>query len=157
MLSLQLALKEIGDDNIIIFPRDSGFNNQAKLIQSINSLRDENVKIVIGPINFDDFEKLNSFRDMLFISPSNTEPKVQENILSIGISLESQIKTLDNFLSSQGKKKTVIMYPKNEYMPLVDKKLSNMILYHKKIVVSPITTHIRVNKISQIISNKKFL
>ncbi len=57
MLSLQLALKEIGDDNIIIFPRDSGFNNQAKLIQSINSLRDENVKIVIGPINFDDFEK----------------------------------------------------------------------------------------------------
>ncbi len=133
MLSLQLALKEIGDDNIIIFPRDSGFNNQAKLIQSINSLRDENVKIVIGPINFDDFEKLNSFRDMLFISPSNTEPKVQENILSIGISLESQIKTLDNFLSSQGKKKTVIMYPKNKYMPLVDKKLSSMNLKNYKI------------------------
>ena len=133
MLSLQLALKEIGDDNIIILPRDSGFNNQTKLIQSINSLRDENVKIVIGPINFDDFEKLKSFRDMLFISPSNTEPKVQENILSIGISLESQIKTLDNFLSSQGKKKTVIMYPKNEYMPLVDKKLSSMNLKNYKI------------------------
>ena len=31
MLSLQLALKEIGDDNIIIFPRDSGFNNQQNL------------------------------------------------------------------------------------------------------------------------------
>ena len=133
MLSLQLALKEIGDDNIIILPRDSGFNNQTKLIQSINSLRDENVKIVIGPINFGDFEKLNSFKDMLFISPSNTEPKVQENILSIGISLESQIKTLENFISSQGKKKTVIMYPKNEYMPLVDKKLSSMNLKNYKI------------------------
>ena len=133
MLSLQLALKEIGDDNIIILPRDSGFNNQTKLIQSINSLKDENVKIVIGPINFDDFEKLKSFRDMLFISPSNTEPKVQENILSIGISLESQIKTLENFISSQGKKKTVIMYPKNEYMPLVDKKLSSMNLKNYKI------------------------
>ena len=50
MLSLQLALDEIGDDQIKIFPRDSGFNNSEKLIQSIESLKDENIKIVIGPI-----------------------------------------------------------------------------------------------------------
>ena len=31
MLSLQLALDEIGDDQIKIFPRDSGFNNSEKL------------------------------------------------------------------------------------------------------------------------------
>ncbi len=133
MLSLQLALKEIGDDNIKILPRDSGFNDQTKLVNSIDSLREENVKIVIGPINFNDFEKLSSFKDMLFISPSNTNPKVQENILSVGISLESQIKTLENFISTQGKKKTIIMYPKNEYMDLVDKKLSNMNLKNYKI------------------------
>ena len=32
-----------------------------------------------------------------------------------------------------------------------------MILFHKKIIVSPLTTHIEVKKISKIISNKKFL
>ena len=30
MLSLQLALDEIGDENIKIYPRDSGFNNSEK-------------------------------------------------------------------------------------------------------------------------------
>ena len=35
MLSLQLALDEINDDNIKIFPRDSGFNNPKKLINAI--------------------------------------------------------------------------------------------------------------------------
>ena len=42
MLSLQLALDEINDDQIKIFPRDSGFNNPEKLIQSLESLREEN-------------------------------------------------------------------------------------------------------------------
>ena len=31
MLSLQLALNEIDDENIKIYPRDSGFNNHEKL------------------------------------------------------------------------------------------------------------------------------
>jgi len=45
-----------------------------------------------------------------------------------------------------------------EFFQKKDKKNNvNMILYHKKIMVSPITTHIRVNKISKIISNKKFV
>ena len=55
MLSLQLALDEINDDNVKIFPRDSGFNNPEKLIQSIESLKEENIKIVIGPISHEDF------------------------------------------------------------------------------------------------------
>ena len=87
MLSLQLALTEIGDDNIKIYPRDSGFNNPEKLIQALASLRDENVKIVIGPISHEDFKNLSDFKDMIFISPSNINPRVQSNILSIGISL----------------------------------------------------------------------
>ncbi len=104
MLSLQLALNEIGDENIKIFPRDSGFNDEKKLLDSIESLKDENIKFVIGPINFKDFEILNKFRDMIFISPSNINPKVQDNVLSIGISLESQIKSIENFIKKQKKK-----------------------------------------------------
>ena len=39
MFSLQLALDEIGDENIKIFPRDSGFKNDKKLLESIQSLK----------------------------------------------------------------------------------------------------------------------
>ena len=97
MLSLQLALDEINDDDVKIYPRDSGFNNPKKLIQSIESLREENVKIVIGPISHEDFKSLSNFKDMIFISPSNINPKIQSNILSIGVSLESQIKSIEEF------------------------------------------------------------
>ncbi len=45
-----------------------------------------------------------------------------------------------------------------EFFQKINKKENvNMILYHKKIIISPLTTHIEVNKISRFIKNKKFL
>ena len=45
-----------------------------------------------------------------------------------------------------------------EYFQNIDKqKYSNMILYHKKIIISPITTHLKIKSISAKISNGKFL
>ena len=133
MLSLQLALDEINDDKIKIFPRDSGFNNPKKLIQSVESLKDENIKIVIGPISHEDFKNLSAFKDMIFISPSNIDPKIQNNILSVGVSLESQIKSIENFIKEQKRKKTIIMYPKNKYTSLIDSKINNINIQNKKI------------------------
>ncbi len=133
MLSLQLALKELNDDKIKIYPRDSGFNNSKKLIQSVESLKDENIKIVIGPISHNDFKNLSEYKDMIFISPSNIEPKIQGNILSVGVSLESQIKSIENFIKKNDRKKTIIMYPKNKYAPIIDSKINNINLNNKKI------------------------
>tara|TARA_Y200000002_G_scaffold272180_1_gene226677 strand:- start:3053 stop:4207 length:1155 start_codon:yes stop_codon:yes gene_type:complete len=133
MLSLQLALDEIDDDDIKIYPRDSGFNNPNKLIQSIESLKEEGVKIVIGPISHEDFKSLSNFKDMIFISPSNINPKIQSNILSIGVSLESQIKSIENFIKENKRKKTIIMYPKNEYTTLIDTKINSININNKKI------------------------
>ena len=133
MLSLQLALREINDDKIKIFPRDSGFNNPEKLIQSVESLKEEDVKIVIGPISHKDFESLSSYKDMIFISPSNIDPKVQNNILSVGVSLESQIKSIEEFIKINKRKKTIIIYPKNKYTSLIDSKINNIDIVNKKI------------------------
>ena len=45
-----------------------------------------------------------------------------------------------------------------EFFQKKDKKNNvNMILFHKKIIISPLTTHIEVKKIAKVISNKKFL
>ena len=133
MLSLQMALKEINDDNIKIYPRDSGFNNPDKLIQSVESLKEENIKIVIGPISHEDFKNLTAYKNMIFISPSNINPKVQSNILSVGISLESQIRSIEDFIKQNKRKKTIIMYPKNKYTDLIDAKINNISINNKKI------------------------
>ena len=133
MLSLQMALKEINDDNIKIYPRDSGFHNPDKLIQSVESLKEENIKIVIGPISHEDFKNLSAYKNMIFISPSNINPKVQSNILSVGISLESQMKSIEDFIKQNKRKKTIIMYPKNKYTDLIDAKINNISINNKKI------------------------
>ena len=39
LYSLQLALDEINDKDVVIVPRDSGFNNKEKLGSAINELR----------------------------------------------------------------------------------------------------------------------
>ena len=45
-----------------------------------------------------------------------------------------------------------------EFFQQIDrKKYSNMILYHNKVIISPITTHIKLKNITRVISNKKFL
>tara|TARA_B100001057_G_scaffold498286_1_gene604823 strand:+ start:1300 stop:2454 length:1155 start_codon:yes stop_codon:yes gene_type:complete len=133
MFSLQLGLNEIGDDNVKVYPRDSGFNNKEKLISSIESLKEEGVKVVIGPINHNEFKDLYNFKDMIFISPSNIDPKIQGNILSIGISLESQLSAIEKFIKKQNRKKTVIMYPKNDYKNFIDSKIENINLKNVKI------------------------
>ena len=43
------------------------------------------------------------------------------------------------------------------FQKLDNKKYSNMVLYHDKIIISPLTTHIPINKISKLISNKKYI
>ena len=48
---------------------------------------------------------MSSYKDMIFISPSNIDPKVQNNILSVGVSLESQIKSIEEFIKINKRKK----------------------------------------------------
>ena len=43
------------------------------------------------------------------------------------------------------------------FQEINNKKYSNMILFHNKIIISTITTHIELKKVSKIISNKVFL
>ena len=101
LYSLQLALDEINDKNVQIIPRDSGSNDKKKLIKAIQEIRSQGVNIVIGPINNEDFDEVKKFNDMVFISPSNINPEFQNNIISIGVSLESQMFALMKFIKKQ--------------------------------------------------------
>ena len=103
LYSLQLALDEINDKNVQIIPRDSGSNDKKKLIKAIQEIRSQGVNIVIGPINNEDFDEVKKFNDMVFISPSNINPEFQNNIISIGVSFESQMFALMKFIKKQKK------------------------------------------------------
>ena len=132
LYSLQLALEEIGDKNIFIVPRDAGFQDKKKLQSAINEIRSEGVKVIIGPINNEDFEEAKKFKDLIFISPSNISPEFTGNIISVGISLESQLIALNNFIKKKKRNKTIVLFPKNQYEEMIDKKLKKLNLTHFK-------------------------
>ena len=124
--SIQLALDEIGDKNIFVIPRDSGFQDREKINEAIKDLKSQNVKIIIGPVSHQEFSEVKKYNDMVFISPSNISPEFSDNVISVGISLESQLISLVNFIKKQKKKRTIIMYPKNEYAEFIEKKLKDI-------------------------------
>ena len=133
LYSLQLALEEINDENVIIVPRDSGLNDKEKLNSALESLQESGVKVIIGPSTFEEFDHIKKYNNLIFISPSNINPEFSKNIISIGISLESQLNAIINFIKKKKKKKTVIMYPKNDYLEMIEKKIKNLDLKNIKI------------------------
>ena len=133
LYSLQLALEEINDKKIFILPRDSGFNNKEKLKSAITDMKSQGIKVVIGPMNYDDFSEVKKYNDMIFISPSNISPEFEGNVISVGISLESQLIALKKFIKKQKKNKTIIMFPKNQYEELIEKKLKKVEFNNVKI------------------------
>ena len=126
LLSTQLALNEIGNENIIIIPRDSGSNNKESLNSAIKEIRSNGAKIIIGPMTSSSFKELGKYNDTIFISLSNKEPKISNNVINIGISLESQLAAIERLLIKEKKIKTVILYPKNKYEKFIDKKIKSL-------------------------------
>ena len=132
LYSLQLALDEINDKDVFIIPRDAGFNDKDKLNAAIKEIKDQGANIIIGPLSNEDFDEVKKYNDLIFISPSNITPEFKNNIISVGVSLESQLIALDNFIKKQNKKKTIIMFPENQYAQLIEKKLKNLNLNNLK-------------------------
>tara|TARA_Y100001958_G_C21240819_1_gene568477 strand:+ start:828 stop:1985 length:1158 start_codon:yes stop_codon:yes gene_type:complete len=133
LYSLQLALEEIGDENVFIVPRDAGFNNKEKLNKAIQEIKKEGANIIIGPISENEFSEVKRYNDLIFISPSNITPEFSNNIISVGVSLESQLLSITKFLKKQKKNKTIIMFPKNEYTDLIESKIKVLNLNNFKI------------------------
>jgi hypothetical protein len=133
LYSLQLALDEINDTNVIIIPRDSGFNDKKKLENAVKEIKSQGANIIIGPIDNEQFEEVEKFNDTVFISLSNKNPEFQNNVISIGVSFESQMLALMKFIKDQKKNKTIILLPNNQYTVFIEKKLSKLNLEKYKI------------------------
>ena len=104
LLSTQLALDEIDNKNIIIITRDSGSNDKERLNIAIKEIIDEGVKVIIGPVSSLYLTELKKYDDIIFISLSNKKPKISNNVINIGISLDSQLVAIEQLLIKEKKK-----------------------------------------------------
>jgi len=133
LLSTQLALDEIDNKNIIIITRDSGSNDKDRLNIAIKEIIDEGVKVIIGPVSSLYLTELKKYDDIIFISLSNKKTKISNNVINIGISLDSQLVAIEQLLIKEKKKKTIILYPKNNYEKFIDEKIKSLKLKNYKV------------------------
>ena len=132
LYSVNLALHDIGDGSIKIYPKDSG-SNKEKILKSCEEFRSEGIKIIIGPTDSEFIKELNSFDDLFFLSLSNIDSNFKNNVIMMGINLESQLIAIKKFIEKNKKKKTVILYPNNNYAKYVEKNLNLVNFKNKKL------------------------
>jgi len=122
LYSVNLAIHDIGDDSIKIYPKDSGYEKE-KILDACKEFREEGVKVIIGPIDSSFAKELKNFDDLIFLSLSNMDSSIDKNFIMMGINLESQLLAIKKFIDKQEKKKTIILYPENKNSKHVEKKI----------------------------------
>jgi len=113
--AIQLALRDVSNDNIIIYPKDSKANpvdayNSAKEFEKLG------IQIVIGPVFYESLEKLNEINGITFISFTNKTKKIPKNTIAFGVNIESQINVIKKYFDKINISKTILLSPKNEFI-----------------------------------------
>ena len=123
-------------------------------------LNKKNIKIKLNICNNNHYKKnhLNIYTYSAYSNEENTLKSIRYSYL------ETRKKNFIGLITLPLRKDLIIKKVlKNfsghtEYLQKLDgKKFSNMILYHKNIIVSPLTTHIPIKSISKQISKKDFI
>ncbi len=132
LYSVNLALHDIGDSSIKVYPKDSG-SDKKTIIESCEEFRKDGVKIIIGPLDSNYINELNAFNDLIFLSLSNIDSNFKNNVILMGINLESQLKAIQKFIEKNNKNKTIILYPDNKNKFYVEKSLNSLSFKNKKL------------------------
>jgi len=113
--AIQLALYDISNANIKIYPKDNK-GNSLDTYQSAKEFEDMGIKIVIGPIFYENLERLDEINNVTFISLTNKTQNIPKNTIAFGINIESQIDTLKKYFSKIKVTKTLLLSPKSEFI-----------------------------------------
>ena len=147
-------LKENKIQNTILF-------TNINLIQKY--IKKNKYKIKINVVNKDKNILLTK-RECLNIYNYNCSTDIYNTIKSIDLSYKECLKKRFKGMVTLPIRKDLInkIYPNfighTEHLQKFENiKYSNMIFYHKKIIISPITTHIKLNAVSKFIQKKNFL
>jgi len=113
--AIQLALYDISEKNIKIYPKDSGAN-PLDAYKSAKEFESLGIKIVIGPIFYENLEKLSEINNITFISLTNKTNNVPRNIITFGINIESQMNALKKHFEKINVNKTLLLSPDSEFI-----------------------------------------
>ena len=112
--AIQLALFDIGNKNIKIYPKDSKANALDAYL-SAKEFEELGVKVVIGPIFHESLERLNEINNITFISFTNKTQKIPKNTIAFGINIDSQIDALKKYFDKIEVSKTLLLSPNSEF------------------------------------------
>ena len=113
--AIQLALYEISNKNIIIYPKDNK-GDAKETYKAAKEFEEMGIKIVIGPIFNESLERLNEIKSITFISFTNKINGTPTNIIAFGINIESQIDALKKYFNKIEISKTILLSPKSEFI-----------------------------------------
>ena len=113
--AIQLALYDISNENIKIYPKD-GKANALDTYRVAKEFEELGIKVVIGPIFYESLERLNEINNITFISLTNKTKKIPKNVIAFGVNIESQIDTLKKYFDEIKISKTLLLSPKSEFI-----------------------------------------
>ena len=113
--AIQLALYDISNKNIKIYPKDSK-GNALNTYLSAKEFEEQGIKIVIGPIFYESLERLGEVNKITFISLTNKTKEIPKNTIAFGINIESQIDVLKKYFNEIKVSKTILLSPKSEFI-----------------------------------------
>lgn len=112
--STRMALENIGNEKIEIFPKDTS-SNPDQTLKAALKLKAMGVKIIIGPVFYKNLIYLDQVEDLIFLSFTNKTIDLPKNVISTGINAASQLNTIKIFLNLNEIKKTILLTPKLDY------------------------------------------
>ena len=112
--SIRMALIDINDDRIEIYPKDTGSDPNIAL-RSALELEKLGVTLVIGPVFHENLLHLQEVESITFLSLTNKILDLPKNVISSGINSTSQLNTIKKFLKLNNIEKTIFLIPNLNY------------------------------------------
>ena len=112
--AIQLALYDISNENIKIYPKDSK-GNALNAYKSAKEFEEQGIKIVIGPIFYENLERLGEINNITFISLTNKSEEIPKNTIAFGINIDSQVDILKKYFNKIDVSKTLLLSPNSEF------------------------------------------
>ena len=130
--TVRMAINDINNENIEIIVKDTK-SNPNNTLKSAIELKNENVKIVIGPVFYQNLVNLDEVEDLIFLSLTNRTIGLPKNVISAGVNSTSQLNAIKKFLELNEIKKTIFLLPELKYEAEIKKGLKNSKLKTNKI------------------------
>ena len=120
--STRMALKDINNSKLEIYPKDSA-SDPKQVLKSATEFKEMGIKVVIGPVFYESLSYLEEVEDIIFISLTNKTLNLPKNVISSGVNATSQINTIKKFLELNDVKQTIFLTPKLNYESEIKKAI----------------------------------